>query len=149
MSDSDKTPPEDGNREDLERQRRDEEETRRLLRERGLVPRTAFIKDPATAKKKSKSAARVARFRDRQREAGLVQLTLPQAVAEAVKKAGGWPAYEAALRAAAPQAPPAVEVPRDSRSPELSGQDRADLDLGRRVRTLAGLRGRAVRWLLA
>lgn len=140
-------------REAEEARRREDEELRRVLKERGLVPTRAFIKDPEAEKAKSKSAARVARFRERQRRQGLVQNAVPTSLAEAVKAAGGWPQWEAALRAAAAAESAGAGKPRPGpvdgqRDPGLSAQDRADLDVGRRVRGLAGWRGRAVRWLL-
>ncbi len=134
-------------------QQREEEELRRVLREKGLVQRTAFIKDPDT-RKKSKGAARVAKFRERQREKGLTPAVVPAAVAAAVAQAGGWTEWEAAIRAASATATPAQPAPAPApavepqRQPALSAQDQADLDLGRRIRGLTGWRGRAVRWLL-
>lgn len=143
-----------GSDEERARQQREEEELRRVLREKGLVQRTAFIKDPDT-RKKSKGAARVAKFRERQREKGLTPAVVPATVAAAVAQAGGWTEWEAAIRASSATATPAQPAPaapgptvQPQRPPSLSVQDQADLDVGRRVRGLTGWRGRAVRWLL-
>lgn len=134
---------------DEARQREDDEELRRVLKERGLVPTRAFIKDPTTKKAKSQVADRVARFRDRQRQQGLVQGAIPSAIADAVKAAGGWQAWEASLRVAPP--PPSGGETKPPAAPPmepLSVQDRADLQLGRRVRTLSGWRRRVIGWVL-
>lgn len=144
--------------EEVERQRREEEA---LLREKGFVPTRAFVKAPKERKAKSAGARRVAEHRQRQREKGLVSTTAPAAVIEAVAAAGGWVKWQAALQAAAAaerpvdgQRPPPTTgaapgaTVHGQRTPELSAQDRADLDLGRRIRELGGWRARAARWLL-
>jgi hypothetical protein len=60
--------------------------------EAGLIPVQAFI--PAEKPKRKGSAERVARMRERQKEAGMVQTTAPAAVVEAVKDAGGWDKWQ-------------------------------------------------------
>lgn len=137
--------------EELERQRREEEELRLVLKEKGLVATRAFIKDPKSAKTKSKVAARVARFREGQKERGLVSTAVPATVAAAVKMAGGWQQWQDGLRAATPPERPIDQQrpPPGQQAPELSAEDRRDLDLGRRVRGLVGWRARAVRWLVS
>ncbi len=153
MNDKDGKVPATASLSDEERDRlaREEEaELQRILKEKGLKVTRAYVRDPESDKERSKVAARVARFRSGQKAKGLVPTAAPAAVVAAVKKAGGWTQWQAGLQVppAQPGTPPAgagaVQRPQ-----ELSEDDRRDLDLGRRVRGLAGWRGRAIRWLVS
>lgn len=100
---------------------RDEQrEDDHLRDEHGLVRVSAYVRDPDAAKKKSGAAERMKRMRERKREAGLVAVELPAAIAEAIKAEG----VERVIAGAV---------------------DREAEELGLRVIQLRGLRGWMVR----
>jgi hypothetical protein len=106
---------------------RDEQrEDDHLRDEHGLVRVSAYVRDPDAAKKKSGAAERMKRMRERKREAGLVAVELPAAIAEAIKTEG-------VERVLAVDAAPV---------------DREAEELGLRVIQLRGLRGWMVRVVL-
>ncbi len=108
---------------------RDEQrEDDHLRDEHGLVRVSAYVRDPDAAKKKSGAAERMKRMRERKREAGLVAVELPAAIAEAIKTEG----VERVLAGAVDAAP----VDREAEA------------LGMRVSQLRGWRGWLVRALL-
>jgi hypothetical protein len=76
---------------DITDARRDE----RLRDEFSLVPETrrVYVLDAGEAKKKKGSADRMARLREKQTAAGLVQTTAPADVVAKVKEVGGWPQF--------------------------------------------------------
>lgn len=109
---------------------RDEQrEDDHLRDEHGLVRVSAYVRDPDAAKKKSGAAERMKRMRERKREAGLVAVELPAAIAEAIKAEG----VERVLAVGAVDATPV---------------DREAEALGMRVSQLRGWRGWLVRALL-
>lgn len=77
-------------------------ETDHLAREHGLVPVKAFVKDPDAAKKRTGAADRMAKMRERQKEAGLVSTAIPADAAAAIKEKG-WQAWLDAQRSAPPR----------------------------------------------
>lgn len=76
-----------------------------LRREHGLTRVDAWIAatpdDTAAIRNPTGSAARMAKHRARKREAGLITMDVPAAVAAEVSSAGGWQAWRDAIRAAA------------------------------------------------
>jgi hypothetical protein len=136
-----------------------------LVRER----RPVYVLDTNEAKKRTGNAERVAKFREKQAQAGLVPTAVPAELLAAVKTAGGWEAWAKAQKAAVaapakevPAAPvkevlvaPAVEVKRP-KQPETvapvvqkpSPEESKTREIGRKVQTLKGWRRRIVFMML-
>lgn len=72
-----------------------------LRDEHALVRVEAYVRDPdAAQRKKTGAAARMARMRERKKEAGLVAVELPAAIAEAIKAEGAERVLSAVVDAA-------------------------------------------------
>jgi hypothetical protein len=132
-----------------------------LVRER----RPVYVLDTTEAKKRTDNAQRVAKFREKQANAGLISAAVPAELLAMVKVAGGWDAWVAAQKAVvvppvkeAKVDPvkevlvvPAVEVNRP-RVPEVvtpvvqkpSAQDVELRQIARKVQVLKGWRRKLV-----
>lgn len=78
-------------------------EDQHLAHDHRLVKVQAYIKDKDKAEKKTANAKRVADFRERQKEAGLVQTALPSEVAQSIKDAGSFEAWMDGVRSSPPR----------------------------------------------
>lgn len=126
-----------------------------LAQEHSLIKVHAYVVDKEKAKQRSKSknAERVARFREKQKAAGIAQITVPSTVAEAVKAAGGFSAWLVEQGGFVGPLPP-VEVVREVEVPvevvrevprAHSVEEVAVMELGRAVAGLSGWRRALVR----
>lgn len=149
--------PEDKNTADMFDQEADDA----ILRDQhSLIPIKAYMRDPKAAKKKSATAERVARMRERDKEAGLVMTKIPASVAQSIKEAGGdfnvWldqqrVTAQPSTPTPVPQAAAPIErvVEKTVQVPaKLSEEDAKALSLGKRVQRLTGWRKAILTWLL-
>jgi hypothetical protein len=127
----------------------EEEEDLHLAAHHHLVKVQAYIRDEKKAEKKSAIAERVAKHREKKKSSGLVALTVPVEIAQAIKSTvGGFDAWFTAQKAA----PVVVEVPGPERVVEvvkevpavLTPDQERLIGLGRSIDSLTGWR----RWLV-
>ena len=137
-------------------------EDARLREEHSLIPIRAYVRDPTAAKKKSATAERVAKMRERDKEAGLVMTKIPATVAQSIKDAGGdFSVWLEQQRVTAPAPTPTPTPVPEAVAPvervvekivqvpaKLSEEDAKALRIGKRVQDLAGWREAVVSWLL-
>lgn len=99
----------------------------------GLQPVTAYVpkSQDAANQKKRKNAERQARHREKIKQAGVRQMLVPHAVADAVIQAGGWEPWLAT-----------------DPSMVLDEAQRRAAELGYRLQSRAGWRGALARWLI-
>lgn len=131
----------------------------RLVEEFDLVRVTApvYIQDKKAAAARTAGAERVARHRQKLAEEGRRPASVPVAVLDQVKAAGGWDQWQAQKAAAAvPPAPLVVEVEKKVEVPgperlvpaPIGKRDSASISLGRAVQQLTGWRKGLVRFAL-
>lgn len=129
-----------------------------LAAEHKLIKVDAFIRDERKAEKRTKTAERVDKFREKQRAAGLVQFAIPAEVAASVKTTeGGFAAWLQAQKAAPVEK--IVEVERivpvekivEVERPvpvELSVDEKRLIKIGRLVESSRGWRRSLIKRLL-
>jgi len=110
-------------------QQGDEQGLAEKAAELGLVKRLAFVPD-AKAKGKSAGALRIAKHREKKKEAGLVPVDLPKEVADEIKQIGV-PAFVDRIKPLAQQ----VIIQPTSSDPDLTRL----LELGRKLEKLPKL----------
>lgn len=120
-----------------------------LAAEHALVKVTAYIKDETKAKAKTQNAQRVAKHRQKVRDAGFIAVPVPVEIADAVKQTeGGFPAWLDRMKATA-AAPQSIEKIVEVRVPaELNTDQVRQIELGQRVENLIGWRRGVANWLL-
>lgn len=117
-----------------------------LAAEHKLIKVDAFIRDERKAEKRTKTAERVDKFREKQRAAGLVQFAIPAEVAASVKTTeGGFAAWLQAQKAAPVEK--IVEVERIV-PVELSVDEKRLIKIGRLVESSRGWRRSLIKRLL-
>lgn len=105
------------------------DEDLQLARDYHLVKVAAYIKDETKAMQKTKNAERVAKHRQKVKEAGLVPVAIPAEIADAIKTDG-------------------IDAWANKRA-TLSDEDKRLIALGRSVELLRGWRHSLVMWIIS
>lgn len=123
-----------------------------LAAEHHLVKVQAFIRDPKKAEKKTKGAERVAKHREKLKEAGLVQTSIPATIAQQIKETGDFDKWLSAQKIETVVEKPIekiVEKTVEKLIPiELSAEQIELIELGKQVKKQTGIRAKLISFLM-